>query len=137
MAKVDGDESAVVWTIAGVAQPGIVIPAASTGGTLRILSVTSNEPAGRKGEDWVIVDEDTVKLRASRSGSGTGRVYTITVEATDESGNTSTKRSEKRAVQRLMPGTPVQAMLKHRAGRSGAFYLRLSDSIPRGRDAKV
>jgi hypothetical protein len=96
VADVDGDESAVVLTIDGVAQPEIVIPAASTGGTTRILSVTLNEPAGRKGEDWVIVDEDTVKLRASRLGSGTGRVYTKPVEATGESGNTSTDTTEVR-----------------------------------------
>ena len=59
--------------------------------TTKILSVTSNE----EGEgDWVIVDDDTVKLRAERLGKGSGRVYTITVEATDESGNTTTETTE-------------------------------------------
>ena len=62
--------------------------------TTKILSVTSSEAAGKKGDDWVIVDEDTVKLRAARAGGGSGRVYTITVEATDESGNTSTATTE-------------------------------------------
>jgi hypothetical protein len=32
-----------------------------------------------------------LKVRAERSGSGDGRVYTITVESRDEFGNASTK----------------------------------------------
>ncbi|QJE95997.1 CHRD domain-containing protein [Luteolibacter luteus] len=39
--------------------------------------------------DFVIVDEDTVQLRAKRAGNSE-RTYTITVEATDESGNSTT-----------------------------------------------
>jgi hypothetical protein len=62
--------------------------------TTKILSVSSNEEVGKKGPDWVIVDDDTVKLRAERLGKGSGRVYTITVEATDESGNTTTETTE-------------------------------------------
>ncbi|HJU53970.1 MAG TPA: alpha-amylase family glycosyl hydrolase, partial [Pyrinomonadaceae bacterium] len=47
------------------------------------LSVTSNEPVNGAGDgdtapDWEIVDAHHVRLRAERSGSGTGRVYTIT-----------------------------------------------------------
>jgi hypothetical protein len=34
----------------------------------------------------------TVNLRAERSGSGSGRVYTILVEAQDASGNTTRER---------------------------------------------
>lgn len=61
--------------------------------TTKILSVSSNEETGGA-TDWVIVDEDTVKLRSEREGKGSGRVYTITVEATDEAGNTSTETTE-------------------------------------------
>jgi hypothetical protein len=60
--------------------------------TTKILSVSSNEEGGD--DDWVIVDDDTVKLRAEREGKGSGRVYTITVEATDEAGNTATETTE-------------------------------------------
>jgi hypothetical protein len=60
--------------------------------TTKILSVSSNEEGGD--DDWVIVDDDTVKLRSERLGKGSGRVYTITVEATDESGNTATETTE-------------------------------------------
>lgn len=59
--------------------------------TTEIVSVTSSE--GGTG-DHVIVDEDTVQLRAKRSGRSNGRTYTITVEATDESGNTATDTVE-------------------------------------------
>jgi hypothetical protein len=61
-----------------------------------IISVTSNEPLdglgdGNTSPDWIITGALTVSLRAERSGKGTGRVYTVTVECTDHSGNSSTK----------------------------------------------
>ena len=61
----------------------------------QIISVTSNEPVNGLGDgntapDWVITGDLTVKLRAERSGKGNGRIYTITVECADSSGNNST-----------------------------------------------
>ncbi len=55
------------------------------------LSVTSNEPENGLGDgatspDWKIVDEHHVKLRAERSGNGSGRLYTIGVTCTDRAG---------------------------------------------------
>jgi hypothetical protein len=41
--------------------------------------------------DWIIVDSQHVQLRAERAGTGSGRVYTITVACTDSAGNTTTK----------------------------------------------
>jgi hypothetical protein len=60
----------------------------------QIVSVSSNEPANGVGDgntqpDWVITGDLTVDLRAERSGPGSGRVYTITVQCTDDSGNSS------------------------------------------------
>jgi hypothetical protein len=59
-----------------------------------LLSVTSNEPDDAPGgadgntrNDIVTVDQDTFRLRAERSETGTGRVYTITYRATDTCGN--------------------------------------------------
>jgi hypothetical protein len=59
-----------------------------------ILSVTSNEPPNGVGDGDTDVDfeiitgTNTVNLRAERAGPGSGRIYTITVECVDSSGNT-------------------------------------------------
>ncbi|MDB6030822.1 MAG: hypothetical protein JWM16_1160 [Verrucomicrobiales bacterium] len=62
----------------------------------RIVEVTSSEPvSGRKDKtapDWVITGPLTLKLRAERSEKGPGRIYTITVQCTDSSGNSSQKQ---------------------------------------------
>jgi len=79
--------------------PVVVTAAASDqcGGSVscRIVSVTSNEPENGSGDgntnhDWEITGDLTLNVRAERAGSGTGRVYTITVACTDSSGNQST-----------------------------------------------
>ena len=62
----------------------------------QIKSVASNEPTNGTGDgntdpDWVITGPLTLQLRAERAGNKTGRIYTITVECTDGSGNSSTK----------------------------------------------
>jgi hypothetical protein len=66
--------------------------------TWNIVSVTSNEPANGRGDgntspDWQITGSHTVSLRAERSGNGSGRIYTITIQATDAAGNTSTSQT--------------------------------------------
>jgi hypothetical protein len=59
------------------------------------LSVTSNEPISGTGEgddfspDWIVMDAHHVRLRAERAGSGSGRVYTIAITATNSEGGTS------------------------------------------------
>jgi hypothetical protein len=65
-------------------------------GATTSLSVTSNEPINGTGDgdtspDWEIIDNHHVKLRAERAGNGDGRIYTITITATDACGNTSSK----------------------------------------------
>ncbi len=64
--------------------------------TVTLVSVTSNEPDngdddGDTIDDIVIVDDYNFKLRAERSGLGTGRIYTITYQVTDACGNTTTQ----------------------------------------------
>jgi hypothetical protein len=59
-----------------------------------ITEVSSNEPVNGLGDgdqtpDWVITGDDTLYLRAERSGTGDGRIYTITVTCTDDFGNSS------------------------------------------------
>jgi hypothetical protein len=63
--------------------------------TCQIISVSSNEPVDGQGDghtdpDWNITGNLTVDLRAERSGQGDGREYTVTVQCSDGSGNTST-----------------------------------------------
>jgi hypothetical protein len=62
----------------------------------QIVSVTSNEPINGLGDgntepDFIITGDLTVDLRAEASGLGSGRVYTITVQCTDDSGNSATR----------------------------------------------
>ena len=65
------------------------------------LNVSSNEPVnggddGNTTPDWEIVDSHHVLLRAERSDQGSGRIYTITITATDSRGNTSNQTVEVR-----------------------------------------
>ncbi|HEX8173085.1 MAG TPA: FG-GAP-like repeat-containing protein [Thermoanaerobaculia bacterium] len=60
----------------------------------RIVSVSSNQPANGKGDgntssDWSVTGPLTLTLRAERSAILGDRVYTITVECRDRSGNAS------------------------------------------------
>jgi hypothetical protein len=60
------------------------------------VSVSSNEPvngpgSGNTDPDIVVIDAHHVQLRAERSGTGTGRVYTNTITCTDSSGNSSSQ----------------------------------------------
>jgi hypothetical protein len=59
-----------------------------------LTSVASNEPEngtgdGDTGPDWQLTGPLTVNLRAERAGTGSGRVYTLTVACHDAAGNTT------------------------------------------------
>jgi hypothetical protein len=56
----------------------------------QIVSVTGTD--GATEADWEVTGPGTVSLRATRTGQGDGRVYTVTVECRDDAGNT-TRRS--------------------------------------------
>ena len=61
---------------------------------VNLLSVTPNEPDNGLGDgdmpnDIVINDDGTVDVRAERSGTGDGRVYTFVYEAVDACGNST------------------------------------------------
>ncbi len=69
--------------------------ASSDTASVTLVSVTSNEADDGLGDgdtanDIVIVDNDTVKLRAERSALGEGRVYTFTYLVTNTCGATTT-----------------------------------------------
>jgi predicted extracellular nuclease len=57
-----------------------------------IASVSSNEATNGRGDgntevDWFIDGATSLRLRAERSGDGSGRIYTIAVECADSAGN--------------------------------------------------
>ncbi len=65
----------------------------------RLVSVTSNEPDNGQGDGdetsdiqgWAVGTPDTAgQLRAERSGTGAGRVYTLTYQVLDTAGNVAT-----------------------------------------------
>lgn len=71
--------------------------------TSTIISVSSSQPVNDEGDgntspDWEIKGPLTVDLRAERSGN-IDRIYTITVQTTDESGNSTTATTEVRVTQ--------------------------------------
>jgi uncharacterized repeat protein (TIGR01451 family) len=58
------------------------------------LDVASNEPVNGSGDgntapDWEILDDHHVRLRAERSGQGTGRLYTLGATCTDSAGSSA------------------------------------------------
>ena len=63
--------------------------------TCRITGVTSDQPVNGLGDgntspDWIITGDLTVKIRAERAGPiKRGRTYTVAVDCSDVSGNTS------------------------------------------------
>jgi hypothetical protein len=64
----------------------------------RILSIYSDEPEDVKGngdgnteDDIVILSKSSFEVRAEREGNGNGRVYGVTFEVSDSSGNVTVK----------------------------------------------
>ena len=60
-----------------------------------IVGVTSDEPVdglgdGHTSPDWIVTGDLTLLVRSERSGTGDGRVYTVTIDAVDEAGKSST-----------------------------------------------
>jgi len=63
------------------------------------LDVNSNEPVNGTGDgntdpDWVVLDAHNAELRSEREGYGDGRVYSLTVTATDSGGGSASEQIE-------------------------------------------
>ncbi|MEO7265962.1 MAG: T9SS type A sorting domain-containing protein [Ferruginibacter sp.] len=103
-------------------------------GTCKIISVESNEPINGQGDgdtspDWEITGDYSVKLRAERAASGTGRIYTITVECTDGSGNKTQSATTVRVSHNItgpLSGKPF--VINSTVPFSGTFYDKLPNS---------
>lgn len=70
--------------------------------TVRVVSITSNEPDNGLGDGDTTddiqeatfgTDDRSFLLRSERSGGGNGRVYTVTYEASDASGNKTVRQA--------------------------------------------
>ncbi|MFX0205574.1 MAG: PKD domain-containing protein, partial [Candidatus Hodarchaeota archaeon] len=77
-----------VISVSDICDPGVDIT------SVVITSVSSDEPEEVKGngdghtwDDIIILDAQTVRLRAERQGKGNGRVYTINFQVTDRAEN--------------------------------------------------
>ena len=60
----------------------------------RVTSIESNEPIDGRGDgstspDWMIRPPHKAWVRAERAGPGNGRIYTINIEASDDSNNST------------------------------------------------
>jgi hypothetical protein len=89
-----------------------------------LVSITSNEDDDAKGDGHTANDirakgDGSIYLRAERSGRGTGRVYTITYQAVDDSGNATQKST---AV--TVPHNRVPPWLR-RISRGGLRHMQL------------
>jgi hypothetical protein len=86
--------------------------------TWKVIGVSSNEDKNGRGDgntssDWQIAGDHAVKVRAERSGRGEGRVYTITIQAQDASGNLS----ETKDVQVVVPKSQGQGQGPTKPGK--------------------
>ena len=92
------------------------------------LTVSSNEPINGTGDgdtspDWIIVDDHHVKLRAERAANGNGRIYTITITATNLVGVTSIKTVEVRVAHNITdPHSGKAFIVNSTVNFSGEFW---------------
>ena len=85
---------AVLWPPNKAMRPVDVIIHATdivSGTQSRIVGITGND--GATAADWEITGALSARLRADRTGEGSGRTYTLTVETRDASGNTTVSQA--------------------------------------------
>ena len=107
--------------------------------TVKLVSISSNEPANSTGDGNTSpdiagatfgTDDRSFQLRAERKGNGNGRVYTVTYSAEDESGNTAkqiptvTVAHDQGVSDYTVDAFPASATIKQ--GQSAAFALTVT-----------
>jgi hypothetical protein len=103
------------------------------------LSVRSNEPVNGTGDgdtapDWIILDDHHLQLRSERAGTGTDRIYSVTITSTDTAGNHTTK-----TVDIIVPHDmrTVSARENPPVNSERGFGLRSNDNYPALINARV
>ncbi len=85
----------VLWPPNNEMVPIVLAPTVSddsdSAPTCQITEVSNNESTSSPGQSWTITDPLTLTLKAERNGSGTGRIYTITVTCTNSAGLSATR----------------------------------------------
>ena len=96
------------------------------------ITVTSNEtqtgPGNNHAPDWQIIDDHRILLRAERNGNGSGRIYSIEVECTDQHGNSSSEKDTVRVAHDLH-----SALIRHLLNLGAAFpraSIVMQDKFP-------
>jgi hypothetical protein len=107
--------------------------------TVKLVSITSNEPANSTGDGNTSpdisgatfgTDDRSFQLRAERKGNGHGRVYTVIYSAQDASGNTAqqvatvTVAHDQGVSDYTVDASPTSATIKQ--GQSAAFALTVT-----------
>jgi hypothetical protein len=107
--------------------------------TVKLLSISSNEPANSTGDGNTSpdisgatfgTDDRSFQLRAERKGNGNGRIYTVTYSAQDASGNTAQKIAtvtvahDQGVSDFTVDASPTSATIKQ--GQSAAFRLTVT-----------
>lgn len=85
----------VLWPPNSQMVPVVLTPVVSDASdpspACQITEVASSETASSPGPSWNITGPLTLTLKADRNGSGTGRIYTITVTCTNSAGLRATR----------------------------------------------
>jgi hypothetical protein len=94
------------------------------------ITVTSDEsqngPGNNSSNDWIVVDDHHVRLRAERAGHGDGRIYTTTVGCTDQHGNTATA-SATVTVPHSLASPVVRGIILPKGGQTNVVVMNEED----------
>ncbi|HEX6846083.1 MAG TPA: T9SS type A sorting domain-containing protein [Chitinophagaceae bacterium] len=92
------------------------------------ISISSNEPLNGTGDgdtdtDWEIMDDHHIRLRAERAATGTGRIYTITITASDGCNSSVTATTEVRVTHNITaPNSGKAFVVGSSVNFSGEFW---------------
>ena len=107
--------------------------------TVKLVSISSNEPANSTGDGNTSpdisgatfgTDDRAFQLRSERKGNGNGRIYTVTYSAQDAAGNTAqqiatvTVAHDQGVSDYTVDASPTSATIKQ--GQSAAFALTVT-----------